>query len=125
MTSARESLRSLAASQDCLKPVFKTIGNARCRAWDLIHGVDTCGEIPLLGLNFDSQHKTPGLEYQSHHPAIIRAGLRSLEIRHQDYTFVDFGCGKGRVLLVASEFPFRRIVGENSRPSWRNPQDRI
>jgi len=116
MTTARESLRSLATSQNWLKPVFKTIGNARCRAWDVIHGVDTCGEIPLLDLNFESKHKTRGLEYQSHHPAIIRAGLRSLEIRYQDYSLVDFGCGKGRVLLVASEFPFRRIVGVEFAP---------
>jgi SAM-dependent methyltransferase len=116
MTSARESLRSLAASQRWLKPVLKTVGDARCRAWDLVHGVDTCGDLPLLKLNFESEHKTPGLEYQSHHPAIIRAGLNLLQIRHQDYTFVDFGCGKGRVLLVASELPFRRIVGLEFAP---------
>jgi SAM-dependent methyltransferase len=94
-----------------LGPVFKNIGNARCRAWDLIHRVDTCGDIPLLDLNFESENKTPGLEYQSHHPAIIRAALGSLEIRYQDYSFVDIGCGKGRVLLVASEFPFHKIIG--------------
>lgn len=82
----------------------------------MIHGVDTCGEIPLVDLNFESEFKTPGLEYQSHHPSIIRAGLRSLQIRHQNYTFVDFGCGKGRVLLVASEFPFRRIIGLEFAP---------
>jgi SAM-dependent methyltransferase len=99
-----------------LGPVFKTIGNARCRAWDLIHGVDTCGDIPLLDLNFESEHKTPGLEYQSHHPEIIRTALSSLEIRYQDYTFVDIGCGKGRVLLVASEFPFRKIIGIEFAP---------
>lgn len=116
MTSAYNGLKSLARSQNWLNPVFKGIGNARCRAWDLIHGVDTCGDIPLTDLNFDSKHKTPGLEYQSHHPAIIRAGLKLLNIRHQDYTFVDFGCGKGRVLLVASEFPFRKIIGIEFAP---------
>lgn len=116
MNSAGENLRSLAASQPWLRPVFKTLGKARCRVWDLVHGVDTCGDTPLLNLKFDSANKTPGLEYQSHHPAIIRAGLRSLEIRHQDYTFVDFGCGKGRVLLVASEFSFRKIIGIEFAP---------
>jgi SAM-dependent methyltransferase len=116
MTSARESLKSVVTSQTWLTPVFKTLGRARCRAWDLAHGVDTCGEIPLQDLDFESKHKTPGLEYQSHHPSIIRAGLMSLKIRHQDYAFVDFGCGKGRVLLVASEFPFRRIVGLEFAP---------
>jgi SAM-dependent methyltransferase len=116
MTSARQNLRSLAVSQGWLKPVLKGVGSARCRAWDLVHGVDTCGDIPLLNLNFKSEHKTPGLEYQSHHPAIIRAGLNLLNIRRQDYSFVDFGCGKGRVLLVASEFPFRRVIGLEFAP---------
>lgn len=116
MISARDSLRSLAVSQGWLRPVLRTVGNARCRAWDLVHGVDTCGDIPLLDLDFESEHKTPGLEYQSHHPAIIRAGINLLNIRYQDYTFVDFGCGKGRVLLVASEFPFQRIIGVEFAP---------
>ncbi len=116
MTSAYHSLKSLVASQSWLNPVFKRIGNSRCRAWDLIHAVDTCGDVPLVDLKFENEHKTPGLEYQSHHPAIIRSGLRSLDIRYQDYSFVDFGCGKGRVLLVASEFPFRKIVGIEFAP---------
>lgn len=103
-------------SRSWLGPLFKTIGNARCRAWDLIHGVDTCGEVPLVDLKFESQQKTPGLEYQSHHPAIIRDVLSSVDIRHQDFSFVDIGCGKGRVLLVASEFPFRKIVGIEFAP---------
>jgi SAM-dependent methyltransferase len=102
-------------SRPWLKPVFRVIGRTRSKTWDLIHNVDTCGEIPLVELNFQSENKAPGLEYQSHHPRILRAFLQSLAldwaIDYEKYTFVDFGCGKGRVLLVASEFPFRRIVG--------------
>jgi SAM-dependent methyltransferase len=102
-------------SRPWLKPVFRVIGRTRSKTWDLIHNVDTCGEIPLIELNFQSENKAPGLEYQSHHPRILRAFLQSLAldwaIDYEKYTFVDFGCGKGRVLLVASEFPFRRIVG--------------
>lgn len=103
-------------SQGWLKPLFRVVGDARCRAWDLIHGVDTCGDLPLANLSFESENKSPGLEYQSHHPAIIRNAFSSLKIRYQDFTLVDFGCGKGRVLLVASEFPFRRIVGLEFAP---------
>jgi SAM-dependent methyltransferase len=105
-----QKLRSL------LGPVFKTINHARCRAWDLTHGVDTCGEIPLTSLDFQSRNRTPGLEYQSHHPEIIRSSLLLLPIQHRDYTFVDFGCGKGRVLLIASEFEFRKIIGLELAP---------
>jgi len=35
----------------------------------------------------------------------------------RDYTFIDLGSGKGRTLLMASDYPFRRIVGVELLPS--------
>ena len=29
----------------------------------------------------------------------------------ENYTFIDFGSGKGRVVLIASKLPFRRCIG--------------
>lgn len=81
-----------------------------------MHGVETCGEIPLTSFDFESDHKEPGLEYHSHHPKILRQSLSALNIDHERYSFIDYGCGKGRALLVASEFPFRRIVGVEFAP---------
>jgi len=34
----------------------------------------------------------------------------------QEFTFIDLGSGKGRVLLMALEYPFRRIVGVELLP---------
>ena len=34
----------------------------------------------------------------------------------EDYTLVDIGCGKGRVLMLASEYAFREIVGVELDP---------
>lgn len=34
----------------------------------------------------------------------------------EDYTFIDLGCGKGRVLMMASEYPFRAIGGIELSP---------
>jgi SAM-dependent methyltransferase len=42
--------------------------------------------------------------------------LASLDIALDGYTFVDFGSGKGRALLLASEFPFKRIIGLEFSP---------
>jgi hypothetical protein len=42
--------------------------------------------------------------------------LASFDIALEDYTFVDFGSGKGRALLLASEFPFKRILGLEFSP---------
>ncbi|HJX00499.1 MAG TPA: class I SAM-dependent methyltransferase [Terriglobales bacterium] len=34
-----------------------------------------------------------------------------------EFTFIDFGSGKGRTLLMASEYPFRRILGIELLPA--------
>ena len=36
---------------------------------------------------------------------------RRTSINFAEFTFIDLGSGKGRVLLMASDYPFRRIVG--------------
>jgi SAM-dependent methyltransferase len=51
------------------------------------------------------------LPYQAAPPVLFRRVIESLEIRYSDFTFIDVGCGKGRALILAAEFPFRRIVG--------------
>jgi PAS domain-containing protein len=49
--------------------------------------------------------------YQATDPALFREMMASLPIEFDKFTFVDLGSGKGRTLLLASEYPFRRIVG--------------
>jgi len=44
------------------------------------------------------------------HPDLLRKILTRLNISSDD-TFLDIGCGKGRALVVAARFPFKRIVG--------------
>jgi hypothetical protein len=48
-------------------------------------------------------------------PASARAALQALPLRDpRDYTLIDIGSGKGRVMFLAAEYPFRRIVGVES-----------
>lgn len=51
----------------------------------------------------------------TYHPARVpnaRAALRDLPIRdHSQYTFVDIGSGKGRMLFLAAELPFSKVLG--------------
>jgi SAM-dependent methyltransferase len=37
--------------------------------------------------------------------------LDSLKIKHEDFTFIDLGCGKGKVLLIAASYPYKKIIG--------------
>jgi hypothetical protein len=45
-----------------------------------------------------------------------RAAL-STGLNFHDFTFVDLGSGKGRTLLMASDYPFHRIIGVELLPS--------
>jgi len=48
-------------------------------------------------------------------PASARAALQALPVRDpRDYTLIDIGSGKGRIMFLAAEYPFRRIVGVES-----------
>ena len=55
-------------------------------------------------------------EYQPIEPEIFREIFGQLEIEYERFTFVDIGSGKGRALLLAAEYPFRRIVGVELLP---------
>jgi len=49
--------------------------------------------------------------YQPTEPSLFREMMASLPIAFDQFTFVDIGSGKGRTLLMASEYPFKKIVG--------------
>jgi hypothetical protein len=91
---------------------------SRYREWrfDRRLGVHTRGtegfanrERILQGIQSDSKDGVTG--FGPTDPAIIADVLGSLDIRHEDYVFVDVGSGKGRVILIASDWPFKRVVG--------------
>lgn len=37
--------------------------------------------------------------------------ITSLDVQLDEYTFIDLGSGKGKVLILASQFPFKKIIG--------------
>jgi SAM-dependent methyltransferase len=49
--------------------------------------------------------------YQPTEPNLFREMMASIPVEFDQFTFVDLGSGKGRTLLMASEYPFRKIVG--------------
>jgi SAM-dependent methyltransferase len=54
--------------------------------------------------------------YQPTEPKLFREMLGALAIDFSGFTFIDIGSGKGRTLLMASDFPFRRIIGVELLP---------
>jgi len=78
-------------------------------AFDRRHGTETSS---VFGVRFDDR-PAPGQTVRSGatHPAVMRRIIGELGVDPRDFTFVDFGSGKGRALLCAAAFPFKRVIG--------------
>lgn len=82
------------------------------RGYDKRYSTDTANPIGRKELEMPNPE---ALSYASGYltapERFISYLISHLSINYPEYDFVDIGCGKGRVLLVASSFPFRSIVG--------------
>lgn len=80
--------------------------------FDKKYGTDTSGELLIKDTNLsESESKSGAQLYWATPEKLARYLIGSLDIEFTDYTFIDFGSGKGRVPLVASQFPFQNIIG--------------
>jgi hypothetical protein len=87
----------------------------RSHPFDQINGVDTSGFFPAELLQTKDVTSDLINVYVGSQPSITRGSLSTLpDIKA--YTFVDLGCGKGRVVIIGSEFPFQDIVGIELSP---------
>ena len=92
--------------------------------FDLEHGVDTSGLLFAEDLASGHAHDDHinaywGTAPSGFHGVLERwqQALAGTPYRIEDYTFLDIGCGKGRVLMLASDAPFQRIVGVELSPA--------
>jgi SAM-dependent methyltransferase len=79
--------------------------------FDLVHGVTTMGVVDLRELNLNTRNNLQGRSYEGIDPRMFRRMFSQIGGDYRGFTFVDFGSGKGRAVLLASELPFKRIVG--------------
>ena len=47
---------------------------------------------------------------------VIRHICRHLPIQLEEFTFIDMGSGRGKALMIASDFPFQKIIGVEISP---------
>ena len=84
--------------------------------FDVQHGVDTSGYLPGEQLRSGSSADLYNTAYYGIAPSALTQALWLLPSGVDTYTFLDLGCGKGRALLVAAQFPFRQIEGIELSP---------
>ncbi len=81
--------------------------------FDLDHRVNTTSARLSLRTRLRGLVASP---YQPTEPELFHEIMRFLDLNWRDFIFVDLGSGKGRALLMASEYPFRRIIGVEVLP---------
>ena len=92
--------------------VLNTIGLAYNEIrFDYKYKLDTKKIIDLDSLNVIGKNKMFGQNYQGVNISNFKKVLSKLQIDFSESVFIDFGCGKGRALILANEFGFRKIIG--------------
>ena len=87
------------------------------RSFDEIYGTNTAGRAPVETLQIESANKEHGNPYDPVPVSVFTKLLDDIKVKHEDYVFLDLGSGKGRTLLLASNYRFKKIIGvEYSQP---------
>lgn len=84
--------------------------------FDLKYGTDTSGIIKPGALDIPEGMVKHAVQYQTAIVEVFLDILKSLTISFNNFFFIDLGSGKGRALLLASQYPFKEIIGVELSP---------
>jgi hypothetical protein len=90
--------------------------------FDMEHGVRTSGLIAGRNLASGHKHDRHNTAYYGVAPSVFQALIvrwrRTRPVAPiSEFTFIDFGAGMGRAVMLASELPFREVVGVEINPA--------
>lgn len=98
------------------------------RRFDRLHGTETSERIELDALDIVGTNRALGVYYEPTSTRMFRCIMDHVgsRLRTEEFVFIDYGSGKGRTLLMASDYPFRSIIGvEFSRELHETAQRNI
>lgn len=89
--------------------------------FDRLYGTETSKRIYATSLKISSPNWIHASPYFPTPSQLLPETMKTISrlgqsIRPEEFTFIDLGCGKGRMLLMASQLPFRRILGVEFSP---------
>jgi hypothetical protein len=81
------------------------------KRFDRRHNVQTSGKIELNEVTIQDGDWKGGTRYEGFYVGFAPDIWAQLPADVSSFSFVDFGAGKGRVVLLAAELDFRKIIG--------------
>src|ERR1700679_1186479 len=108
MGTARQAIQRTLGPRGATKPAL--------HPFDDEHGTDTSGLVSGGGLFSGHEHDRFSVAYYGVSPSRMRRAVAQWRetpgtAAGSEYTFVDIGSAKGRAMMLASELPFREVVG--------------
>jgi 16S rRNA G966 N2-methylase RsmD len=87
-----------------------------CQKWkgyrfDRRYGIETGKVVAVSDMGVERKDTLHATCYRPTSVGFLRFVLEKNSERFEDFVFVDLGSGKGRVLIEAASFPFKRIIG--------------
>jgi CelD/BcsL family acetyltransferase involved in cellulose biosynthesis/SAM-dependent methyltransferase len=88
------------------------IADWRARWFDWRNQVETTSQVAVADLkDIDERTARHAVHYEATSIPKFERALGIVGSRADGFTFVDLGSGKGRVLMLAAQRPFRRVIG--------------
>ncbi len=116
---------------DVASLVFNAVGKSvgyqaeHDHAFDRSFGTDTAGKVESKELGYlDRERQEQAILYLPSPARVTRWMLDNIGIDHSQYAFVDLGCGKGRVVLCAAQYPFESVLGVDLSAALTKVADR-
>ncbi len=106
------------------KDAWPRMEEGKYRSFRAVHPFDEQFGVETSGLIYElpsgHQHDLYNNGYFAVAPSVFHAIMRAMRERlhldFQRFSFIDLGSGKGRALLLASDYPFREIIGVELSP---------
>jgi SAM-dependent methyltransferase len=86
--------------------------------FDRVYGTETAEIREIGSLEIQSANSRAAVRYQPSSERSIRDLIERAKagLDISDFTFIDFGSGKGRVLIVAAQYSFGEVIGVEFSP---------
>ncbi len=75
------------------------------------YNIDTIDLVTFSNLTLKDENLEHATSYQAANYFLLQEAFRFLQRNKVDGNFVDFGCGKGRAMVVAAYYGFKEIIG--------------
>jgi hypothetical protein len=95
-------------------------GRRKAKYGDLDYDFDREVDTTRANVSFRAQliAALSGHQYFPTEPWLFEQMMQALPVNLADFTFIDLGSGKGRCLLMAAQYGFKKIVGVEFMPEW-------